>query len=521
MLSRSLIIKIILLVVTLIGIYFSLRIELGEDALDMLPGTSLQGDFELLQQLGMVNRIFISLELPAEADPAPDPDPALLASARALGEDLSASPLFDEVFYQLPEGYQFRLAAEVRKYLPALADGSDLRRFEALMKPEVLREKLGEAFQTLNSPAGLAMRRQIQGDPLGFTTVILEKMSTLRGSLRLNIHDGFFIGNDGRHCLLWAESAIPLTASGNAARVNQRLEEALARTLQDRVKARIIGPLPHTLANAGTIRSDLARLLPFAVVVLVVFLLLFLRDWRALFLIAIPFLAAPPAVALLAGVYGRVSAMALGFGIVLLGIGVDFAVHIYIGAGSDPAAGKIPRDLRRSLLMALLTTVGVFGVLLLSRVPAHRQMALLGIIGLSWAFVLAWQLAPALAAKGGVFTLKELPFTRVTRLLGEGGRQRPVKLSIWLLFLTAGLSVWPSLRYNGDLRALDVSDPAVKEDERAFKGIWGGEEEQAFVVAVAKTQARVLNINDRVYQILARQGRISGVQSLAVLLPGP
>ncbi|MCA1766412.1 MAG: MMPL family transporter, partial [Desulfobulbaceae bacterium] len=473
MLSRSLIIKIILLVVTLIGIYFSLRIELGEDALDMLPGTSLQGDFELLRQLGMVNRIFISLELPAEADPAPapdpdpDPDPALLASARALGEDLSASPLFDEVFYQLPEGYQFRLAAEVRKYLPALADGSDLRRFDTLMKPEVLREKLGEAFQTLNSPAGLAMRRQIQGDPLGFTTVILEKMSTLRGSLRLNIHDGFFIGNDGRHCLLWAESAIPLTASGNAARVNQRLEEALARTLQDRVKARIIGPLPHTLANAGTIRSDLARLLPFAVVVLVVFLLLFLRDWRALFLIAIPFLAAPPAVALLAGVYGRVSAMALGFGIVLLGIGVDFAVHIYIGAGSDPAAGKIPRDLRRSLLMALLTTVGVFGVLLLSRVPAHRQMALLGIIGLSWAFVLAWQLAPALAAKGGVFTLKELPFTRVTRLLGEGGRQRPVKLSIWLLFLTAGLSVWPSLRYNGDLRALDVSDPAVKEDERA------------------------------------------------------
>ncbi|MDT8335499.1 MAG: hypothetical protein RQ753_07360 [Desulfurivibrionaceae bacterium] len=521
MISRSLIIKIVVLLVTLAGICFSMRIELGEDALDMLPGTSLQGDFKLLQQLGMVNRIFISLELPSAPDPDPVPDSGLLASARALGEDLSLSPLFAEVFYQLPEGYQFRLAAELRQYLPVLADDGDLRRFEALMAPEVLREKLAEAFQALNSPAGLAMKRQIQGDPLGFTSVILEKLSTLRGALRLNIHDGFFISNDGRHCLIWAESAIPLTVSGNAVLVNQRLEEALARSLKERVTARIVGPLPHTLANAGTIRSDLARLLPVAIVALVTFLLLFLRDRRALLLVAIPFLAAPPAVALLAGFYGKVSAMALGFGIVLLGIGVDFAVHIYLGARGIHSTGKISGDLRGSLFMAFFTTIAVFAVLLLSSVAAHRQMALLGIIGLSWAFVLAWLLAPPLGAQSGVFTPNGPLFVKEMRLFGQGSHQRWLKLTIWLLLLAAGLSVWPSLRYNGDLRALDVPVQAVSDDERAFKGIWGGEGEQAFVVAVGREQDTVLNLNDRVYQTLARQEKSSGVQSLAVLLPGP
>jgi hypothetical protein len=521
MFSRSLTIKIVLLVVTLAGIFFSPRVELGEDALDMLPGTSLQGDFKLLQQLGMVNRIFISLELLPETDTGRASDSELLASARALGEDLAESPLFTEVFYRLPEGYEFRLAAELREYLPVLSDADDLRRFEALMAPESLRQKLGEAFLALNSPAGFAMGKQIQRDPLGFTSVILEKLSTLRGALRLNIRDGFFVSADGRHCLLWAESAIPLTVSGNAVLVNQRIENAMARGLNDRVRARIIGPLPHTLANAATIRNDLARLLPFAIVSLVAFLLLFLRDWRALFLIAMPFLAAPPAVALLSGVYGRVSAMALGFGIVLLGIGVDFAVHIYMDARTAPLPGKISGDLRRSLLMAFLTTVAVFAVLLLSKVPAHRQMALLAITGLSWALFLAWQLVPALAGQGGGAAAKELPLVKGAGLLGQGGRRRPLKLSIWLLLLAAGLSVWPSLRYNGDLRALDVPLSSVKNDERAFTETWGGEEEQAFVVAVAREQGGVLDANDRVYDILARQGKMAGVQSLAMLLPGP
>lgn len=521
MFSRSPIIKIVLVAVTLASIYFGLRIELGEDALDMLPGTSLQGDFQLLQQLGMVNRIFISLELPFGRDPGPASDSALLASAGALGEDLAESALFDEVFYRLPPGYEFRLASELRRYLPVLADAGDLRRFEALMAPDALREKLREGFLTLNSPAGLAMRHQIQADPLGFTGVILEKLASLRGALRINISDGFFVSNDGRHCLLWAESALPLTGSGNAALVNQRIEEALARAVKEPVRARIIGPLPHTLANAETIRGDLTRLLPFAVVVLVAFLLLFLRDWRALLLLAIPFLAAPPAVALLAWVYGRVSAMALGFGIVLLGIGVDFAVHIYMGAGSGPAAGKIPADLRRSLLMAFLTTIAVFAVLLLSKVPAHRQMALLAITGLSWALFLAWQLVPSLAGKGGGSSSRERLELMVIRWPGQGGVGRTPKLVVWLLLLAAGLAVWPTLRYDGDLRALDVPLPAIKEDERAFTGTWGGEEEQAFVVAAAPEEGAVLDLNDRIYQILARAGKTAGVQSLAMLLPGP
>lgn len=516
--SRLIISKLFLLIITLLGIYFSVQVRIGEDALDLLPGTSLQGDFKLLQQLGMINRVFISLELES-ADLAADSD--LFASAQLLGEDLAGSPLFNEVFYRMPEGYEFQLAAEFRKYLPILADAEDLRRFEELMAPARLREKLREDYQELNSLAGLAMGKQIQQDPLGFTGVVLDKLTALRGGMRIMLRNGFFVSTDGKHCLLWAESAVPLTSSASAELVNQRIEDALAVSLKNGVKARIIGSLPHTLANANTVKNDLGRLLPIAVIALVFFLFVFLRDWRALLLVAMPFMAAPPAIALLSVVYGKVSAMALGFGIVLLGIGVDFAVHIYVGCQADHFTGKISGDLRKSLIMAFLTTIMVFAVLLLSKVPAHRQMAFLAIIGLAWALVLAWQLVPPLARKISESSRGRSRLLRAHSLLSFGRQLRSVKLLVWLALIGGGLSVWPSLHYNGDLRALDVPSEIVKNDERAFVNIWGSEQEQAFVVAGAAGQGQVLDINDQVYDILVQEDRMTDVQSLATLLPGP
>lgn len=528
---------LVVAVITLLGIYFSFQVKVGEDALDMLPDTSLQGDFRLLQQLGMINRIFISLEIKAESSSSSahtrlmpsgykaessSSSADLLASAAGLGSRLADNPLFSEVFYRLPPGYEFQLADSLKKYLPLLTDGADLDGFAELLTPQELRRKLREDFLELNSLAGLAMGRQIQEDPLGFTLVVLEKLSSLRGGMRLRINDGFFVSEDGKHCLLWAESKLPLTGSANGAVINRQIEDAMAASLRQGVSARIIGPLPHTLANAETIRHDLSRLLPIAIVCLVLFLLLILRDWRALLLVAVPFLAAPPAIALLAAVHGEVSAMALGFGIVLLGIGVDFAVHIYLGCRPGNCAGRIPGDLRKSLLTAFLTTILVFAVLLLSKVPAHRQMALLAIIGLSWALFLAWQLVPLLArnllADIGESPRPLLPFLSA---LNNDRKWRRLKVLLWLALLGCGLTVWPSLRYNGDLRALDVPSDSIRAGERAFAETWGGDQDKAFIVAAAADRGRMFDINDQVYNILQQEEGLIDFQSLTPLLPGP
>jgi len=506
--------NLFLFLLILLGSYRAWQVQVEENALDLLPGKALRGDLELLQELGVVNQVFISLETPNGAKGGGAP-PELLAGAQTLGEGLTASPLFREVFYRLPPGYEFGLAGTLRRYLPVLAGSEDLAAIEPRLAPERLNERMHQAFLDLNSPTGLLLARQIRTDPLDFTGLVLRKLSNLRGRLRLTVQDGYFISEDGRHCLLWGESVTPLTGSKPAALVQAELDRLLG-ALPSGIKARVIGPLPHTLANANTIRRDLSRLLPATLVALVLVLLLVLRDWRGLAVVAIPFLAAPPAVAVLALFYPHPSAMALGFGIVLLGIGVDFAIHLYLGGRVEHGRMLISPQLRSSLLLAAATTISVFVVLLFSQVPAHRQMATLAIVGLALALFLAWRLIPLLPARpspklGNTSFCPSRPTGRKAFLIVAG----------WLLLLAGGIVGWSQLHYNGDLKSLDAPTRQVQEDEKVFLSTWGRDGEQAMVVAAAAEAGAALDLNDRVYARLAAGGLPGGIQSLAPILPGP
>jgi predicted exporter len=513
------ILNILLLLGVLLGGYLALGVKVEENAMDLLPGEALRGDLELLQQLGVVNQVYLSLECDQALGGGPTAPPELLRSAGAVGAALAESPLFCEVFYRLPEGYEFGLATTLRRYLPVLLDPYDLKEIEGRLAPAALDQRMRQAFLTLNNPTGLLMARLVQNDPLDLTGLMLGKLASLRGRLRLTVQDGYFVSEDGRHCLVWAESVTPLIASAPATAVKAELDRVLAKSLEKGVRARLIGPLPHTLSNSETIKRDLARLLPFDVVVLLLVLFLALRTWQSLVVVLIPFLAAPPALALLSLFYPRISAMSLGFGIVLLGSGADYAIHLYLGARMENGRAVVPGGLRRSLLVASLTTFAVFIALLFSHVPSHRQMATLAIFGMAFSILLAVRLVPPL---GAYQKSEPAALAAVRRLLVVPGRGwGGLLLAGWLLLLIGGVVGWSRLHYNGDLKSMDTPTAEVVADEREFLATWAKGGEQAFVVAAGATPETALDLNDRVYARLTEAGKLTGVQSLAPVLPGP
>jgi predicted exporter len=211
--------------------------------------------------------------------------------------------------------------------------------------------------------------------------------------------------------------------------------------------------------------------------------------------------------------------MSLGFGIVLLGSGADYAIHLYLGARLENGRAVVPKGLRRSLLVASLTTFAVFIALLFSQVPSHRQMATLAILGMAFALLLAIRLVPPL----GVYQRAEpAALAAVRRLIKVPGRGwGTILLAGWLLLLGCGVVGWSRLHYNGDLKSMDTPTAEVKADEREFLATWARGGEQAFVVATGASPEAALDLNDLVMARLAEAGCLAGVQSLAPVLPGP
>lgn len=475
---------------TLLGAYAAWDIPLGADAADMLPGAENRVELRLLQKAGLADRIWITLEGKDEA--------ALMAAAVRVGEALEADLRFEEVFYRLPGGDLFEL---LWPRLPLLFSPGDLDELEERLTPEALKQTAATLFSLLNSPAGPALEERLRRDPLGLFPRFMTALKGL-GPSGVAPRDGLLLSADGRAIFLAARGAGSLTDSRFAEEARAALAEILGR---ESVTARITGALPHTLANARAIQGDLNRLLPMAAVFLGAVFLLALRDLRGLFVIVIPLLAFPPALAVLKSVDGRGSLIALGFGIALLGIAADFALHLFVGLTRGGMTEKETlKQLRKPIAMAALTTLSVFAVLRLSEVPAHRQMALLAFSGTALAALFGWFLVPTVAQKRG----------RSGRTIALRGAGR-AGLLVWGALLLLGAWAGPQLALNGDLRALDRVTEEIRADEARFKELWGDGGESLFLVAQGKSLEGVL----------ARLGRsvdlidAPGVRSAVGLLP--
>ncbi|MFH7319911.1 MMPL family transporter [Desulfurivibrio sp. D14AmB] len=510
---------LLVLLIVLAGTWQAFKLEINDDALDLLPGEAVRGDIALLQQLGLVDRLFITLS----HDPTHYPDgeaalSALKASAVGVGEAMAAAPLFTEVIYRFPTDFELALFQELEPHLPTLLHEEELAALAPRLTEEQLTRTLETNFARLNSPVGFILKNQVQRDPLGLMGLVLQKLSHLESGFTGSISDGFFLSDDRASILLLAESTRSLTDSSGAREVARRLTKIMEENLTAGVEWRIIGSLPHTLANADSVQRDLRLLLPVATVLLFSMLIFTLRDWRALLVLGIPFLAAPAAIAVMGMIHGRVSALALGFGIVLIGIAVDFAVHIYLAlVGAEGDSRQIKKLLLRPVALATLTTAGVFIILLFSEVPSHRQMASLSLSGILLAVIFSWLLLPTLVGPGRIRP-RPAPWFRVPNIPSLPGRF--MALALWGSLLAAGVLSWPQLTYNGDLQVLDAPDPKVLADEEHFRATWRERGDQAFVVAAGSTLEQALDRNFIVYQHL-RQADSLQFQSLAPLLPGP
>lgn len=491
---------------------FASSIEVKEDALDLLPDGIVSSDLELIRQLGMINRVYISLHLESTDTIVTDRQwQKLKDSVLATGSLLQRSELLPNVVYRLPEGFERSLFTELWPLLPVIADDQDYNILREAVTDEGVRIRLKRDFQLLNSPAGIGLKERVVNDPLGLSLLIFDKLKKLRGEFEINVKDGIFASHDLKTCLIWADSSKPLTDSQHALLVQDLINKTLAESLRPGITAEVIGTLPHTLANIRTVKRDLKILLPLATGALLVFLMISFKSLRGMLVVAIPFLAALPAISIQKLVYGKVSGLALGFGIVLTGLAVDFAVHIYMALRHESASRKvILKNLQRPVMLAWATTTSVFVVLLLSSVPSHRQMAVLAIAGITLAVVISWLLVPSIAKKSPISG-------------GLNSNVHPKQPSrfpvyLWILLLLAGALCWPWLEFNGDMRVLDATNAQLKRMDNRFHETWRGSTEQALLLAQGENLDQALNVNDQVAKFLSREN--IRFQSVAPILPG-
>ncbi len=441
-----------------------------------------------------------------------EPD-ALARTSRALAESLRRS----DAFHLVANGEIDSLRGELdwllkQRYLlnPPVAAGD----FSA----EALRRGLEESLASLSTSYGALTKQTLAADPTGRLRSVLENWAA--GSGRQG-QAGIWLSADlsKAFLLLWAKGEgfdldrqEGLLADIAAAFDAVRGETAVAMTLS--------GPAVFAVGAKDTIQKDTQMLTITSVVLVNTLLLLAFRSLTVLLIILVPL-----SLGVFAGAFavqfafGEIHGITLAFGATLIGVAVDYPIHVISHGAVGPAGAAKASHLWRTLRLGVLTTVAAFLPFLLSNFPGLGQLGLFSAAGLLAAalatrFLLPWILPEPLSAPGGAWL----------KLEGLLPRLRHLRIPLVLL-AGIGLATMFSKEqgiWEADLRNLSPTPKSLRDLDRDLRQEMGAADVRYLLVLRGETADAVLRESETLVPVLEdfrASGAVTGYDFAARYLP--
>lgn len=319
----------------------------------------------------------------------------------AVGEKLQ--PWVKQLQAQVQDSTVLDMMQVIQDHLPVFLEDKDYQQIDSLVSPVHLQQSLESNYHTLISPAGLVVKKVIAADPTGMSWVGIRKLQHLQYDDNFTLYDGYIMTNDHQHVMLFITPQYPASATGKNSEFLKQLQ-AQIDTLQQQhpyTTASFFGGTAVSAGNAQQLRQDTMLTQGVTVVLLVVLIAFFFRRKRAPLLVMLPVVFG--ALFSLAGVWlvqGSISVIALGAGAVVLGIAVNYSLHVFNHYRHFPDIREVINDLATPMTVGSFTTIGGFLCLQFVESPILQDVGIFAAFSLIGAALFSLVFLPHLILLG-------------------------------------------------------------------------------------------------------------------------
>jgi predicted exporter len=383
-----------------------------------------------------------------------------------------------------------------------------------------LRARLEENLQLLASPAGMLLRRILPNDPTGELIHLLEH---LEGQARPATRDGVWFSRDGSRALLVAQTRAAGFDIDAQERVLGAIRGAFSKTGGgSEAKLLLTGPGVFSVNSRAAIKGDALRFSLIATLLIGAMILAFYRSPRVLGLSFAPVASGAAAgVAAVSLGFGSVHGITLGFGVTLIGEGVDYAIFLFTRATPGIAPRETLERIWPTLRLGVLTSICGFSAMLFSGFSGLAQLGLFSIAGLVVAVAVTRWVLPALMPAG--FTAAAV--TALAPAAMAALRRAPslrYPLLIAIVLAAASLALHRGPLWSDDLSSLSPVPQADQLLDQQLRRDIGAPDMRYIVVVGAPDEEAALQQSEAVAAALgvaARNGLLEGYDAPSVYLP--
>ncbi len=478
---------------------FAAKVRFIEDIYAIIPKDEKTSKLaQVFQNSKFADKLTVMISLKDTARANPD-SLAIYADSLAHRLSLSAPSYIKNIRYKGDEELASQLFQTVQAHLPVFLNEKDYEKIDSLIQPQKLARTLHTESKLLMAPMGFAFKDVILNDPSGISFIVLNKLKTLQVDENFTLHDNqYIITKDKKTILMFIT---PVYAAGNTGKnkvLIGHLDDAigsLAASGFRQVDTQYFGGAVVSEGNASQLRKDTLLTQGITVLFLIVFISLYFRRKRAPLLILIPVVyGSAMALAAVWFIRGSISVIALGTGAIVLGIAVNYSLHVFNHFRHTGDMRKVVQDLATPLTIGSFTTIAGFFSLKFATSDVLRDLGLFAGFSLIGAALCSLIFLPHFAGRIEGHAEGESWLDKLATRKGE--RQKWLVLIILVLtvvfYFFAG-----KVGFEADMMSLNYMPAKLKKAEQKLNHISGAATKSVYLVtdganlddALAKNEA--------------------------------
>ncbi|MBS1746988.1 MAG: 1-acyl-sn-glycerol-3-phosphate acyltransferase [Bacteroidetes bacterium] len=506
--------------------FFASRIHFEEDISKILPhDKKIEKLNEVFQNSKFADKLVITVSLKDSVARQPD---SLVEFTDTLAAHINEKlqPYISKTLYKADDDIALSLFNTINNNLPVYLDEDDYSTIDSLIQPAKIRQTLQQDFKTLISPAGLALKNMISHDPIGISFIALKKVQHLQYDENYQLYNNYIVTKDEKHLLIFIT---PKYTSANTGE-NEKFLEGLDAIIHDLTTGRYdnidvsyFGAAAVAAGNAQQLRKDSLYTQGITVLFLILFIGIYFRKKSAPLLVLLPVVyGALFSLAVIYFLKGSISVIALGTGSVILGIAVNYSLHVFNHSRHARNIEGIIKDLAFPLTLGSFTTIGGFFCLEFVQSEILKDLGLFAAFSLIGAALCALIYLPHFIQPGEKDEQQHHQFSFIDKIATYHPERNKIFIAVIVILTVVFAFKAGDVQFESDMTKMNYMSDDLKTAQAKLDAINQFSLTSVYLVAEGKNLNDALANNERLSYIidsLQKKNIIkksSGVSSLLI-----
>ncbi len=496
------------------------KIRFEEDISKLIPVNSQNRDLQkVLKSVNFTDKIIVNIHRDPNAD-----EEALIAYATEFVDSLltRSGEYVKSIRGKVDDENLLRTMDFVYHNLPLFLEKEDYHTIANKLSADSIAAITQANYRTLISPSGIVSKDIILRDPLGLSFIALKKLRQLGMTDDFVLKDGFLVSADGNNLLLFISPTFGSSETAKNSKFAQNLyslQNFLNQKYQGEASSEYFGAALIAVANAQQIKRDIQFTVGITFTILIVVFILFYRKLYIPLILFVPTLfGGMLALAILYLIREEISAISLGIGSVLLGVTLDYALHILTHIRNNESLKNLYQDVTQPILMSSLTTALAFICLLFLDSQALQDLGIFASISVLGASVFALFFIP-LVYKNPLSQKQQT--TVLDTIAGYSFHRNKFLFSALALLFLISVFTYSRVQFDKDISKLNYQPKQMEEAMAHLDQVTDISLKSVYLATYGKSVEGTLQLNDSIHQKLEamkESGEISSFSSIGALV---